>query len=127
MPTIVVGYDGSPASRLAIDRAIDRAGPDGKLIVVHSYHVPAEYLGGTYYEDPVYRHLDAASAVMDDVATVCPRLSTVEWEPDVIQGEPAETLCRVARHRGASEIVIGSRGVGRFRGLLGSVAHEVLH
>ena len=33
----------------------------------------------------------------------------------------------MARVRGADEIVVGARGLGRVRALLGSVSHELLH
>ena len=127
MPTITVGYDASPAARAALELAVERATPTGKVIVVHAYHVPAEYVGAPYYQDMLDRALDAASVIMDDLEQIVPALAGVDWEPDVIEGSPAEALCRVARHRRADEIVIGTRGVGRFRGLLGSVAHDVLH
>ncbi len=44
----------------------------------------------------------------------------------MIEGEPAEALLRIAQSRGAREIVIGSRGLGRFRAILGSVSDTVL-
>jgi nucleotide-binding universal stress UspA family protein len=34
--TIVVGYDGSPAALTAVETSIDRAGPDGHLVIVHA-------------------------------------------------------------------------------------------
>jgi len=41
-------------------------------------------------------------------------------------GEPAETIVRVAQERGADMIVMGSRGLGGAKGLLmGSVSHKV--
>ena len=40
---IVVGYDGSPASRAALARAAERAGEDGRIYIVHAYSVPADY------------------------------------------------------------------------------------
>ena len=43
-----------------------------------------------------------------------------------MEGEPAEALLRIARQRGAREIVVGSRGLGRFRSILGSVSHALL-
>jgi nucleotide-binding universal stress UspA family protein len=46
--TIVVGYDGSPASLAAVEHAIDRAGPDGSLVVVHAYLTPTEHNGASY-------------------------------------------------------------------------------
>ena len=42
---IVVGYDGSPASRAALVRAAERAGEDGRIHIVHAYALPADYLG----------------------------------------------------------------------------------
>jgi nucleotide-binding universal stress UspA family protein len=43
-------------------------------------------------------------------------------------GSPAaEAIVRVAAAGKADEIIVGSRGFGRARALLGSVAHEVLH
>ena len=126
-PPIVVGYDGSDASRMAVEYAIDRVAPDGRLILVHAFHVPAEYIGVPYYDDMLAHAADRAASVVDEREASCPRLHDLRYEPDVIAGMPAEVICRVAHHRGASEIVLGSRGVGRYRALLGSVAHEVLH
>jgi nucleotide-binding universal stress UspA family protein len=44
-PLIVVGYDGSPASDAALNRAVARAGGTGRVIVVHAYSAPNDYLG----------------------------------------------------------------------------------
>lgn len=44
----------------------------------------------------------------------------------VVEGEPAEGLMRVARARDAREIVVGSRGLGRLRAVMGSVSHRLL-
>ena len=37
-PIIVVGFDGSAASHVALSRAIQRVGPGGKLYLVHAWH-----------------------------------------------------------------------------------------
>jgi nucleotide-binding universal stress UspA family protein len=39
----------------------------------------------------------------------------------------AKAIADVANVRGADEIILGTRGFGRVRALLGSVAHEVIH
>src|SRR6185295_7603993 len=44
----------------------------------------------------------------------------------VLAGPPAEVLARAAAVRDADEIVVGSRGLGRIRGALGSVSQELL-
>jgi len=42
------------------------------------------------------------------------------------EGDPADTIVRVAAERGADMIVLGSRGLGAAKGLLmGSVSHKV--
>lgn len=127
MPTIVVGYDGSHAARAAVELAVHRTGPEGELIVVHTVKKPSDHVGAPHYQVLINRALDRAGAMMDDLERDCPSITTIPYEPDVIEGAPAGVLCRVARQRHADEIVIGTRGLGRARGLLGSVAHDVLH
>ena len=34
---IVAGFDGSPASRAAVSLAVERARPDGRVVVVHAF------------------------------------------------------------------------------------------
>jgi nucleotide-binding universal stress UspA family protein len=51
----------------------------------------------------------------------------VEYETELIGGPAAEAIIDVARARHADEIVVGARGLGRVRALLGSVSHELLH
>lgn len=48
-------------------------------------------------------------------------------EPRVVEGSPAPALADVARQAGVEEIVVGSRGMGRFVAALGSVSHALLH
>ena len=50
-------------------------------------------------------------------------MAGVEYETELIGGSPAQAITDVARARDADEIVIGSRGMGRLRGVLGSVSH----
>jgi nucleotide-binding universal stress UspA family protein len=47
---IVVGYDGSPASRSALARAAERAGADGSAYIVHAYSLPNDWLGIPNYQ-----------------------------------------------------------------------------
>ena len=43
--TVVVGFDGSPASRAALGFAAGRAGEGGTVVVVHSFALPPDFLG----------------------------------------------------------------------------------
>ena len=125
--TIVVGYDGSAAALAAVEQSIDRVGPAGRLVVVHAYQVPADYTGAAYYSFMVNDASRYAAAVLDELERDCERIATVEHERDISFGAAAPAIVGAAEVHDADEIVIGSRGVGRVRALLGSVAHDVVH
>jgi nucleotide-binding universal stress UspA family protein len=125
--TIVVGYDGSPAAHAAVEHAIDRAGPDGRLVIVSAWQVPIDYSGAMYYPEMIGDASRDAESALDALERDCERLGSVEFEREVAEGSAAATITRAAEAHEADEIVIGSRGVGRVRALLGSVAHDVIH
>jgi nucleotide-binding universal stress UspA family protein len=122
-PCVVVGYDGSDAARAALEHAASRAGGDGVVVVVHAYGPPADWLGRPEYQRVLDQHLGRGEALLDSI----PVVEGVNYDTDLIAGEPAEAIVNVAKVRDADEIVIGSHGYGRFRSILGSVSHEVLH
>ena len=123
-PIIVVGYDGSEESRMALTVAAERAGPDGTVVPVHVTIAASNWLGASAYEPVVEHAYQAAHERLAEIKDIDTGLAHVE--PELIEGEPAEALLRVARSRGAREIVVGSRGLGRFRAILGSVSHTLL-
>lgn len=125
-PVIVVGYDGSPASRAAVAVAAARVGATGKLIVVHAYDVPADYVGAPYYQDMLNTKLAQANRVTEELASMS-ALDGIQWETDLVVGRAGPAICRVAEAREADEIVLGTRGHGRLRAVLGSVSADVLH
>jgi nucleotide-binding universal stress UspA family protein len=121
---IVVGYDGSPASRAGLARAAECAGEDGKVYVVHAYTLPHDWIGTPDYQllfDVVLDRAQACVKPLDD------DLQGINWEAEVIADRPATAIAGVAAARKADEIIIGTRGYGRARALLGSVAHELIH
>jgi nucleotide-binding universal stress UspA family protein len=124
--TIVVAYDGSPAAQAALRLAVDRA-QGGKLFVVHAYGAPADFWGAQHYQEVLDRALQRGEDLLDGLLEVEPRLAEVEYETELIPGAPAEVVATVAEIRGADEIIVGTRGFGRVRAVLGSVAHGLLH
>ncbi len=127
-PTIVVGYDGSQVSRAAVEVAARRAGSDGRVIVVHAYDLPPDFLGTPRYGELLTERQVNGRAILDALSLDSGGESSgVEFETDLVGGAPAETIAAVASARDADEIVIGARGLGRVRTLLGSVSLEVLH
>jgi nucleotide-binding universal stress UspA family protein len=123
-PTIVVGYDGSDAARAAFAHARRRAGNDGRVFVVHAYHLPADFLGFPSYDELLAERQRQGRAVLSEVA---PDGDDAHLETELIGGSPAEVIAEVARVRDADEIVVGARGRSRARALLGSVSGELLH
>lgn len=126
-PVVVVGFDGSPASHVALTRAIQRVGTHGKLYLVHAWEVPESWRGRGNYQPYVDRALTEAEAAMEAAVKAHPGLMGIAWERELIGGPTARAIADVAEVRRADEIVIGTRGFGRVRALLGSVAHELIH
>lgn len=127
-PCLVVGYDGSDAARAAVDYAARRAGSDGVVIPLHAFGPPREWTGHPIYEDVLQQHRSKGQELLDElIGGPEAALSGVEVDCELLAGDPAEALARVAEVRDADEIVIGSRGFGPLRAILGSVSHDLLH
>jgi nucleotide-binding universal stress UspA family protein len=123
--TVVVGYDGSDEARAAFAVAIDRVRPSDRIVLVHAVAPASNWLGTPYYERAVAQIHAAAEDVLDEMRPIAEQVDT-PIEFSVLEGPPAEVLVRAAAVRDADEIVVGSRGLGRIRGALGSVSQELL-
>lgn len=122
MGRIVVGMDGSAASREALRWAADEAGRrDDVVEAVLAWDNPYRDMwlpSGPPAEDPL-SHLRAG--LDRTVSAVLGEHPTVEVETTVVEGHPAQVL--VDRAQGAEMLVVGSRGHGGFAGaFLGSVS-----
>lgn len=129
MARIVVGIDGSEDSVGALERALVEArahAADIEAVYVLPDPVPmwAAMPEAMYYpvEDPEERVAEARQQLEDVIARV-------HAGPDpairirIEEGPPARTLLQAAE--GADLLVLGTRGLGGFRGLLlGSVSHQ---
>ena len=124
---IVTGYDGSLNARAALGYAMERigAGRSGHVVAAYAYHAPPDWLGRPYYQRSLDEHQQRGRTLLAELDREGP--AGVELETELIQGPPADALVRVAHAHDADEIVVGSRGLGRFRAALGSVSHELLH
>lgn len=121
---VVVGVDGSRASRCALRRAAEEAiAHDAALEIVTAWSVLDQRTGAPF--DP---HQGEASARAELEQIVNEELAD-ERPPIVVRVEndlPARAL--LAAGDGAWLVVVGSRGLGGFKGLLlGSVSTQVVH
>jgi len=123
--TVIVGVDGSDASRDALALGQMLAGPDGRLVVahVHPFGPLSSLIGPGEYETVVRETADSIFAhahdVLDDATQRELRL--------VSERSPAEGLGSVAADAGAALVVVGSSGRSRLeRVLAGSVAEDLL-
>ena len=131
---IVIGMDGSESSRTALAWAYDEAAHHGAaLTVVTSWHRPTTLpMSPPYGTIPSEGYDDQpkeeALATLDAlVAALEPRTPAVDVRTAIEEGSPAKVL--IERSKEADLLVVGSRGIGGFAGmLLGSVSqHLVAH
>jgi len=126
MSTIVVGVDGSEGSMDALRFAIREARiREAQVKAVGAWHVPP-YAYGAGWSVPVelesFRETaqSALEKSLDDADSVG---SGVTVTAVLGQGQAADVLCHEARD--ADLLVVGSRGLGGFAGLLlGSVSQQ---
>ncbi|WP_427868820.1 universal stress protein [Leucobacter luti] len=126
--SVVVGVDGSEASKKAIAFAAEEASTRGlALTAVYAWMPPLtpglEYL---WSEELVESQRSAAEeAIAIGVAGLASRYPDLEIRREIVQSPPVAALVDTAQ--GAELLVVGSRGRGGItRLLLGSVSHGVL-
>jgi nucleotide-binding universal stress UspA family protein len=131
MQRIVVGIDGSQGARRALEWAVAEAKlRDAHLVVIHAWLEPAAVAVGSVItaggvEPEIFE--DTAWRIMTDVLAEVDTAGLPQgMESHVIAGGPARALLDAAKD--ADLIVVGSRGLGGFSGLLlGSVSQQVAH
>lgn len=127
-PRIVVGVDGSPASEQALHWALDYARAVGGTIqAVAAWEYPAFY-GWSGQGVPTAEAFNpeeiADRTLTDTVDKVAGADPGVRITRMVVPGGAPQALLQAAK--GAALLVVGSRGLGGFSGvLLGSVSRHV--
>jgi nucleotide-binding universal stress UspA family protein len=128
MERIVVGVDGSETARRALAWAVAEARlRQATLEVVLAWHMP--YIAGYPYAgvgfDPATFEKDAKTS-LDAIVDGTDTTGIPSVERTLAVGDAASAL--LGRAADADLVVVGSRGLGGFTGLLlGSVSHHVTH
>lgn len=127
---VVVGVDGSSASKLAIGFAYDYASRHGcELVAVHAWSdLPLDPFARVQHWELPWREVrdDAEEVLAESLAGWNEQYPDVRVRRAVTPEKPVEALFREARDAGV--LVVGSHGRGRIRrSLLGSVSHAVVN
>jgi nucleotide-binding universal stress UspA family protein len=123
---IIAGTDGSSPASGAVEWAVEEARlRNRKLRIIHVFPALVSMVGTTAHD----HFADAEAEARREFEAALekgPPLDGLDAERVLIPGNPAEQL--VAASRQASLLVVGSRGIGSFRGmLLGSVSMHCVH
>ena len=118
---ILVAFDGSPASRVALEHAVDRARADGSSLHVVNVQEALVDSAGMYR---IYRQ--RGERIIQDVAErLVPR--DVPFTADIAFGSPALAIVRTARNEESDHIVLGTSNRTGFASLFSpGVSREVL-
>jgi nucleotide-binding universal stress UspA family protein len=128
---LLVGVDGSDESGTAVQLALATARPAGAAVTcVIGWHLEVQdgvvvtERGSDRWRAVEERHVDRARRVVDPLAAAFPE---VEVDVVVRHGPPSRVLVEAGAELGADALVVASRGLGGFRGLLlGSVSRRVI-
>ena len=123
MKHILVGFDGSPNARRALEEALEVARTDTRITVVAAAQAPAP----PGQVPPVWAEgLEERQRELEDARR---RLAEMGRDAEVVAvlGAPADVLVEEAEKRGADLIVVGRRGglSGAERLVMGSVSSKV--
>jgi nucleotide-binding universal stress UspA family protein len=129
MERIVVGVDGSEQAQRALQWAVDEARRRGaKVEAIHAWHLP--YVGAAPYAAMALEPDSIEAGARRTLDEAVDAADTAGLEPPVervlVEGPAARALLDAGK--GATLLVVGSRGRGGFAGLLlGSVSQQVAH
>lgn len=123
---ILVGVDGSAPSRLALEWAVSEARlRHGDVKAVTAWQFPPVTVGmeGLVHDPEIFPQ--AARRLQDEALSRVDK-GGVTVSGEVVQGSAAGVLLKAAEN--ADLVVVGSRGLGGFTGLLlGSVSTQLVH
>jgi len=131
---ILVATDGSEYAKKGADYAASLATPESELVllhvIAHDPRIPQDAICFSDCEERDKRFLlelhDAGKKMLEEEANRL-RNTGLDVETRIKLGNPSEEILRVAKEINADMIVIGARGVSKWKKiLLGSVSEEVL-
>lgn len=133
--SILIAVDGSEHAKKALEVACRLMGQDNATL--HILHVPEVLaydttmvwgIGAVALESSREVLEDAGQKIIEKASDAAREQGASHVETHLHQGDPARLILRKAEDLGVEAIVLGSRGLGNFAGLMmGSVSHKVTH
>ena len=106
---IVVGVDGSSASKSAIETAVKLAvALNAALVFVYVRRGPAAVFGTPLFQRRLTAKMNRARRVLRRALRAASRAG-VEAEGEILEGSPGKRILEFARRRNARLVVVGSR------------------
>jgi nucleotide-binding universal stress UspA family protein len=126
MNRILIGTDGSPGARAAVEEGLDLARRLGAAVTLVAVRRAIPLLGDPFYQRRLSEQLRNARAVLDEAKAEADRLG-VDADYEILEGDAVDEILRAARYGEVDLIVIGSRGLGPVAGaVLGSVSRALV-
>jgi nucleotide-binding universal stress UspA family protein len=125
---ILLAVDGSEHSIHSAKEAGDlaRAMKSDILRIVVAFDNVPPYLGEPNLQQAIDARMKAANAILKKAKDAVGKIPG-ETHTELIEGSPAEAIINVAKTRGSTVIVMGSRGKSAISELvLGSTSHKVV-
>ncbi len=124
---LLVPLDGSENATLALTHAVKLAKTGNmSIVLLHCYGELPATIGGAARDEIIDLSEAEGKAILAPGEQVC-KDSGVPCKPVVHSGNPGRTIVTVAQAEGCDLIVMGSRGLSDFSGMvMGSVSHRVL-
>jgi nucleotide-binding universal stress UspA family protein len=128
MRTILIATDGSTGARAAVDRGLDLAEDlHADVVFIAVRRAPVPVFGDPYWQQSVTNEVARLRPALTDAVARAEERG-IDADYDLLEGEAAEEILRLARSRDVDLIVVGSRGLGAIRSaILGSVSQRVVH
>jgi nucleotide-binding universal stress UspA family protein len=135
MKRMLIAYDGSDASKKAIDMSLKCADKEDEIVLLTV--IPAE-LSESSFTKMLLPTIDLSSIVqsgsfkdkaMDSLSKVVKEIESDVKKVDIVveSGDPADEILMTARKQRADLIIVGYKGYGKEgRFLLGSVTDKVV-
>ncbi len=125
---ILLAVDGSEHAMNAaqVASSLANAMNSQTLRIVVAYDTIPVHIGDPYMQNALNARVSETEEILQQAVQVVWAVSAQIYT-EMIEGNPAETIIKVARSRNTDLIIMGARGLGKLSGLLlGSTSQKVL-